>query len=138
MASATDFAASGRISAAQPDTVIFHPHGTTYELRLVTAGRYDGPLNERLQGLIRVTARKLYTVPSGGNFITPIAGPPRIVQGRIRYLDEQLLVVRAGTDVLVELPKTKEAYDLGEGPLAVGRMVNVVVLPGARFEWVKL
>ena len=81
-----------------------------------------------------MAARKIYTVPSGGNFISPIFGPPRIIQGRVRYLDETEMVVQAGVPVIVELPKDENAYDLVRGDLTVSSLVNVVVLPGARFE----
>jgi len=87
-----------------------------------------------VQGTVRVTARKVWTVPSGGNFVSPIFGPPRTIQGRVRSLDERSLVVHAGVPILVELPADEAGYDLVNGPLAVGVMVNVVALPGARFE----
>jgi ribosomal protein S2 len=35
---------------------------------MVTDGRYEGLIDRRVEGLIRVAARKIYTVPSGGNF----------------------------------------------------------------------
>jgi hypothetical protein len=91
-----------------------------------------------VEGQVRVSARKVYTVPSGGNFISPIFGPPRIVQGRVRYLDEKEMVVQAGTSVIVELPADEHAYDLVNGDLTVGSLVNVVVLPGARFEFAEM
>lgn len=134
MSSPTDYPATGKVIAVEPDAMIFAPLNTSYELRLLTVGRYDGPVNERMEGIIRVSARKLYTVPSGGNFISPIFGPPRTIQGRILQLDEKTMVVRAGANIVVELPAADSAYDLGNGPLTVGALVNVVALPGARFE----
>ncbi|MCY2951943.1 MAG: hypothetical protein NTU53_08190 [Planctomycetota bacterium] len=100
--------------------------------------KYAGPVNEAIRCLIRVASREVYTVPSGGSFMTPISGPPQIVQGRIKYLDERQMVVQAGAPVIVELPKADSAYDLACGPLAVGRLVNTQVVPGATFEAVPL
>jgi hypothetical protein len=93
----------------------------------------DVPLNKPVELRIRVQARKVYTVPSGGNFVAPIFGPPKTIQGRVRWADEsgQRLVVHAGVPVLVELPPADSGIDLDEGPITVGRMVNVVALPGA-------
>ena len=130
-----DFPATGRVASADSETVTFLPQNTSYELKLQTPAKYEGPLNARVEGLIRLSARKVYTVPSGGNFIAPIFGPPRIVQGRIKYLDDRNLVVQAGTAVIVELPISDAAYDLVNGPLSVGQLVNVTVLPGAKFEF---
>ncbi|HEV8292608.1 MAG TPA: hypothetical protein VGP94_11825, partial [Tepidisphaeraceae bacterium] len=85
------------------------------------------------EGFIIVSARKIYTVPSGGNFIQPIFGPPRIIQGRVKYLDEKEMVVQAGAPIIVQLPVEEDAYDLASGDLMVASLVNVVALPGARF-----
>ena len=79
-------------------------------------------------------ARKVMTVPSGGNFVVPIFGPPRIVQGRVRYLSADVLVVHAGTNFVVQLPVSDSAFDLSSGPIAMGSMVNATVLPGATLE----
>jgi hypothetical protein len=134
MVSVTDYLAVGRVLRASDDAVVFQPLGTTYELQLATAAKYAGPIDQRIGGLIRAAARKVYTVPSGGNFVVPIAGPMRIVQGRIKYLDETQMVVQAGASIIIELPKSEDAYDLENGVLAMGVMVNATVWPGARFE----
>jgi hypothetical protein len=135
MAKMSDFPAVGVVLEKRADdvSVVFRPRETTYEIEL-GAKNYDGPIGKRVEGYVRVSARKVYTVPSGGNFIAPIFGTPRIVQGRVRYLDEKEMVVQAGTSVIVELPADEDAYDLVSGDLTVGSLVNVVVMPGARFE----
>ena len=79
-------------------------------------------------------ARKIYTVPSGGLFVTPIFGPPRIIQGRIRALDQKSMVLHAGGNITVDFPEDDAAFDLVNGGLAVGKMANVVAFPGATFE----
>ena len=56
------------------------------------------------------------------------------MQGRVRYLDERVLVVQAGAKVIVELPGADSAIDLGEGSITLNRMVNVVAFAGAAFE----
>jgi hypothetical protein len=134
MPSSNDFPARGKVIRVENGAVIFAPSNTTYELKLLTANAYDGPVNHLVDAYLRGNARKLWTVASGGNFIVPIQGPTRIVQGRIRYLDNTSMVVQAGAPFLIALPQADSAYDLNNGPLAVGAMVNCVVLPGATFE----
>lgn len=130
----TTLSASGRVVRVQGDAVVFTPSGTRYEL-LLEAPSYGGPVDRPVRCVLRVRARKVYSVPSGGSFISPIFGPPRIVQGRVRSGDQSSLVVHAAVPIHVELPSIDTAIDLDEGPIAVGKMVNVVCEPGARAEF---
>jgi hypothetical protein len=134
MPAVTDFPARGKVIAIEARIVVFTPENTNYELRLEADGPLDGAqVGVITTGIIRVAARKLWTVPSGGNFIEPIFGPPRKIQGRIRYLDDDQMVVQAGTPIVVALPADPSAYDLVRGPLSVGSLVNVSIFPGATF-----
>ena len=126
-------AARGKITAVNDGVVHFAPSGTNYELHLSAPG-YPGPAGALVAGRIVAAARKVWTVQSGGNFISPIFGQPRTIQGRVRALDERSLVVQAGVPIVVELPAAETGYDLAHGPISVGAMVNIMALPGARFE----
>ena len=126
--------ARGRIIESRPGLAIFQPKGTSYELHLETGNHQLGPVNKPLQGRILVKARKLYTVPSGGNFIAPILGPPRTIQGRVVGITPTQIVVQAGAPVIIDLPSEPHAIDLGSGPIEEGAIVNAVAFPGARFE----
>jgi hypothetical protein len=135
MTTVTVTPARGKILAVEPAGIVFQPVGGNYRLHLQTlGGKTAAPLNTILEGVIRATVRKIYTVPGGGSFVTPIYGPPHIVQGRIVGLDEQSMVVNAGVPFHLQLPAESSAYDLSNGPLAVGALVNVVLIPGATFE----
>jgi hypothetical protein len=136
MPSLADFAARGKVIRVNDDSVVFQPNDTNYELYLVTSGRYDGPVNVPVSARVRATVRKLLTVPSGGAFISPIFGPPRIVQGRVRYAEDSAIVVRAGLPLVLDLPAADHQIDLNNGPMTVGHMINAIVLPGATFELV--
>jgi hypothetical protein len=127
-------AATGKVVRMEGGGIVFNPSGTNYELHL-DVPNYTGPVNVPTRCVIRVKARKVYTVSSGGNFITPIFGPPRIVQGRVRSADPRSLLVHAAVPIHVELPGADTAIDLDEGPITIGRMVNVVCQPGARVEF---
>src|SRR6185295_8092622 len=87
-----------------------------------------------IDAYLRGNARKLWTVAGGGNFITPIQGPSRIVQGRVKYLDNKTMVVQAGAPFIVELPAADNAFDLNNGAIAVGALVNCTIMPGASFQ----
>src|SRR5271167_2436636 len=95
--------AAGKVTAVKDGQVVFNPANTSYELYLKCAS-YAGPLHKPVKGTVRVTARKVWTVPSGGNFIAPIFGTPRTIQGRVRALEQTSMVVQAGTTVVVEVP----------------------------------
>ena len=134
MPSINDFPARGSVKPLTADTLIFLPTGTNYELHLKTTGTEAPAQSRPVEAIIRVTARKVWTVPSGGNFIQPIFGPPRIIQGRVKWLDDRTLVVHAGTDFVVDMPASAQAIDLANGTVQVGAMVNVTALPGATIE----
>ncbi len=131
---ATPFPARGKVTEKRDGGgVVFAAAGTNYELHLA-APAYDGPLDRAITGTVRVTARKIWTVPPGGNFISPVIGQPRTIQGRIVAIDERSIVVQAGLPIVIEFPAADSAFDLANGPLTVGHFVNVMVMPGPRFE----
>jgi hypothetical protein len=125
--------AAGTIASASDGKIVFKPTGTRYSLILACPG-YAGPIGTPVRGVITVLARKILTVPSGGNFIAPIMGPPKTIQGRVRALDPKWMIVQAGTAVRVEFPAEDSCFDLARGPISVGAFVNVVAHSGARFE----
>ena len=114
--------------------VIFAPKDSTYELHLQSGKDYDGPINSPIDLVVRGTARKVYTVPSGGLFVSPIRGTPKILQGRVKSFDEKSMVVNCGVLVTVDLPREAGAVELARGQIAEGTLVNVVLQPGARCE----
>jgi len=127
-----DYPATGKVTGLKNGLVAFSPRDTNYDLHLI--GAYSGVLGAQVKAYVRGKVRKLWTVPSGGNFVTPIFGTPRIVQGRIRHIDGNFVVIRAGLDIIIELPAADDALDLANGGLALGAMINVTLLPGATFE----
>jgi len=138
MASAQDFPARGKVTEVKNGKVIFLPFNTNYEMYLETTRPYDGPIGQQILATIRAKARKVYTVPSGGGFVSPIFGPPRTIQGRALFVDETTVVIRAGVPIVVELPVSDDALDFEAGNLSVGSIVNAVALPGVTFEFRQL
>jgi hypothetical protein len=135
MPSPTDFLTHGKVTAVLNDTtVVFNPRGSNYELHMKTAGKYDGPVGTPIDAILRATARKVWTVPSGGNFIAPIMGPPKIIQGRVKYVGERQIVVHATASFVIDMPTNEDGIDLARGPIMVGAIVNVTAFPGATLE----
>ncbi|HEX4053697.1 MAG TPA: hypothetical protein VHX86_05495 [Tepidisphaeraceae bacterium] len=130
------FLARGKVTQTKDSLIVFQPSDTNYELHLQTVRPYTGPIGQLIDARIRAKAAKVYTVPSGGGFISPLFGPPRTIQGRALQLDDKTVVIRAGVPISVELPKADSAVDLTDGPLTVGSLVNAVALPGATFEFI--
>ena len=128
--------AGGKVIAVRDGKIVFNPTGTNYEIELACPA-YAGPSNKPVQGTIRVTARKVWTVPAGGNFIAPIFGPPKTIQGRVRSIGDGHMVVHAGTPITVELPDEDTVLEMADGPITQGRMVNVTAFPGGTFELAK-
>ena len=135
MHSTTDFPARGHVLEAADQHLVFAPNGFRYQLHLLTRSRYAGPVNGPVNGLVRGIARQLWTIPAGGNFIAPIFGSPRTVQGRLKYLSDTEIVVQAGLSIILQLPQSDIAIDLTNGPLAIGVMINAMVMPGMEFQW---
>jgi hypothetical protein len=133
MTTTTEILAAGKLIATRNGMVVFNPSGTNYELHLVPDGDV-GSMNVPIKAVVRVVARKIWTVPSGGNFIAPILGTPRTIQGRVRALNQGSMLLQAGTIILVEFPTDDSAFDLANGGISVGAMVNVVAQPGARIQ----
>ena len=63
-----------------------------------------------------------------------VSGPPKVVQGMVRYLEERLAVVQAGVSVILTLPAEDTAFDLTSGPVMQGNIINATLLPGGTFE----
>src|SRR5689334_20497364 len=123
MPSSNEFPARGKIIEVRNSIAVFQPAGTNYQIHLELAGDAKPVVSTApVEVLIRADARKVYTVPSGGNFIAPIFGPPKIIQGRVKYADEKTLVVHAGCPIIVRLPDAESAIDLSEGKIRVGNM----------------
>jgi hypothetical protein len=130
------FLARGMVVEAKDSIVVFQPSDTNYQIHLQTSRPYTGPIGQPIDARIRAKARKVYTVPSGGGFISPIFGSPRTLQGRALHVEDRQIIIRAGVPISVELPQPDTAVDLSAGPIGLGSMINVAVLPGTTFEWV--
>jgi hypothetical protein len=141
MSIAIEIAGKGRILRIEKGLVVFAPNNTSYEHHVDASASvhvaHTPPTGKHVLAVIKVKARKVYSVMSGGNFVQPILGSPRIIQGRVKSLDANSLVVQAGAVFHVELPTGDDTIDLHNGDIQVGSLVNVVAFPGATLDIAK-
>ncbi len=92
--------------------------GTNYEntFKVVTTGQ---PLTagEHIRGTIHAPAWKAETVSAGGNYVEPLMGRPRRMQGTVLAADTATneLTVHVGYDVIVKLPDKYRVYQFPVG-----------------------
>ena len=98
--------------------------------------QFDSPtppaLGSNVFGTIHAVARKMEAVSQGGNYVEPLFGRPRRMQGLVlaQRDEHNELVVRVGYDVTVRLPPGQKASDF-----AVGSRVGWDNAAAPRFVW---
>jgi hypothetical protein len=109
---------------------IFAVPGTGYRLTLEVPEGFDAPIGRRIRGRVRGRALRMHRTGAGGNFIEPLDGRPRIVQGTVLAID------LAADEVLMDLvvPIRLEMFEgQSASEFATGEMVNFYMHPGASF-----
>jgi hypothetical protein len=127
--------ARGTLKEAVPATATKPAHvrlafaNTSYVLSLLPTGPVKAQPGEKVFGTISARARRVDTVPSGGQFVEPVIGRPRRVQGRVVAKEGEKIVVDAGVPFHCALTDARQhAADF-----AIGGMVSFDVLDGASF-----
>lgn len=116
----------------KPAYIKFAVPNTSYELHLVPQGEIPvtpGHPAKRLIGTIRVSARRLDTVGSGGRYVEPVMGRPRRVQGTVVQVVGGAVVVDAGVPIHCVLTDERQKPD----EFRPGQFVSCDVLDGATF-----
>lgn len=110
---------------------IFKIPGTQYQLHLGVEDDLDDAVGARVRGRIHGQALRMHHSPAGGNFIEPLEGRPRIVQGTVLAVDPGAheVVVDLVVPIRLAIPE-----DQTTGSFATGDMVNFYMEPGARFH----
>lgn len=126
--------AKGKVSRVDGQTVVFCPQNSTYELHLESPNSAQMLTGKPVEMSISGNARKVYSVGTGGLFISPIIGTPKILQGRVKDVAEGWLTINCGVLVNVKLPTEAGAIELANGQIQAGSLVNVVLFAGASCE----
>lgn len=126
--------ARGVLQEATAVRVIISFPGNDYQLHLTPERPPTTPVGKRIQGIIRGQARRIDTVKAGGQFVEPVMGRPRIVQGRIAEVNPSqngpgTITVHAPMPIVLKVGDLQRADQF-----KVGDSVTTHVLPGATFS----
>ncbi len=112
-------------------TVTMAIPATDYRLQLQLRGDCDAEIGTSVRGQLHVQARRIDRCNTGGQFIDPVVGQPRVVQGRVRTIDAEAneLVVQAKIPIRVQVSDDQCAT-----AFQIGDLVTFAVDPGATFS----
>lgn len=102
---------------------------TSYELHLVPTAPVTSKPGNRIIGTVRVSARRIDEVQSGGRYLEPVFGRPRRVQGTVIAIEPDAVVVNAGVPVWVKPTDARQSA----ANFAVGQFVSFDALDGGTF-----
>lgn len=130
MATDTDVV-SGRLEAVGDGFIELSIPGTSYRLRLAVSDAVAAPIGQRMRGTIHAKALRMHKATAGGLFIEPIAGSPRIIQGRVQRIDEagNRVLMHFGVPMWIDVPSPQKASSFTPGDLA-----NFYVESGTSFS----
>lgn len=108
----------------------FSVPGTQYHLNLDVEDDLSAFIGQRVRGRVHGRALRMHRAAAGGNFIEPLQGRPRIVQGTVLAVDP------SNQEVILDLVvpiRVAMAEDQSATGFATGEMVNFYMEPGTRF-----
>jgi hypothetical protein len=117
-------------TATRAAYIKFAVPNTNYELHLRPTGPIQTPPGKRLIGVIRAQARRIDVVETGGEYIEPVYGRPRRVQGTVLRTEGGAIVVDAGAPIHCTPTDPRQKAD----QFSAGQFVSFDVLDGASFE----
>ena len=106
-----------RLEESGPEGFVVSVPGTEYMLRLHPKGAVHGAPGKRMKGVVFGSAQKFSRAHAGGEFIEPVEGHPRIVQGRVRAIDAESnrVLVQAVVPMWVTPASGQSARDFHAG-----------------------
>ncbi len=123
-------AVRGSLLESHPDRIVLGIPGTDYRLHLNVNRPVDAKVGSHIAGRIEVHARRVDVTHTGGQFIDPVYGRPRNIQGCVveTGLEHPMMVVKAVVPLHVRVRPPQKPSDF-----EVGSIVNFAVDPGAVF-----
>ena len=110
---------------------IFTIPGTQYRLHLAVDDDLEEFVGGRIKGRVRGRSLRMHHSPAGGNFIEPLEGRPRIVQGTVLAVDPNAHEVLVDLVVQIRLCVPE---DQSTASFSTEDMVNFYMEPGASFH----
>ncbi|HVZ94086.1 MAG TPA: hypothetical protein VG797_06210 [Phycisphaerales bacterium] len=125
----TNFA-RGVLGAKEVDHIVFTILGTDYKMHLQPAGAITTQVGKRILGEVRVQARRVDIVKTGGRYIEPVMGRPRRIQGDVIAIDSvsRTITVNATVPIVAKLDDRQNP-----GMFKIGDFVAFDAVPGATF-----
>lgn len=125
--------ARGVLIESTPAKVVVGFPGSDYQLHLTPERPVTTAVGKRVLGIIKAQARRVDQVRTGGQFVEPVMGRPRIIQGRVIEVSPSpngpgTITVQAPMPVILKLGDLQRAEQF-----KVGDLVNTHALPGATF-----
>jgi len=120
-----------RVAATGDGVAEFTVPGTQYRLHLSVEPGFDAAVGRRITGRIHGRALRMHRAGAGGNFIEPLQGRPRIVQGTVLAVDP------AANEVILDLVVPVRVAMMEGQPataFSTGDVVNFYMEPGTRFS----
>ncbi len=114
-------------SAKSASYVTFAVPNTSYELHLLPVGEVKATPGKRLTGVISAQARRIDVVGTGGQYVEPLIGRPRRVQGTVIRTEGAAVVVDAGIPIHCRPTDPRQTAD----QFAQGQLVSFDVMDGA-------
>lgn len=124
------FVATIAETATKPSFVKFSVPNTSYELHLRSSGAITAQPGKKLIGIVRAQARRIDITTTGGQFIEPVMGRPRRVQGTVIAVVNGAVVVDAGIPIHCSPTDARQTAD----QFSQGQFVGFDVLDGATIE----
>ena len=116
-------------TATKPGYIKFGVPNSNYELHLRPVGAVAAKPGGRLIGTIRAQSRRIDIVQTGGEYMEPVYGRPRRVQGTVRTVKDGAIVVDAGVPIHCTPTDARQKAEQFEP----GQFVSFDVLDGASF-----
>lgn len=120
-----------RLESVADGIAEFTVPGTQYRLDLAVDAGLEDRTGRRIRGRVRGRALRMHRASAGGNFIEPLQGHPRIVQGVVLAIDP------AANEVVLDLVvpvRISMHEDQDAGSFSTGDVVNFYMESGTRFE----
>ena len=119
--------------SAADGRVVLRPAATEYALIFDLPAGIACPveIGQRITGSVHARAQKMHVATGGGEFIEPLIGHPRIVQGKVRQSDAaaNALLIEAVVPMWMTVAAGQSASDM-----PIGALVNFYVESGAIFR----
>ncbi len=122
--------ACGVLDDQSPEWIVMRVPGTDYRLRLSVYKPVESPIGKRLVGTIRAAARRIDLVGSGGEFVEPVYGEPRRIQGSVLASDatDQTITIKTCVPITVKVGPGQRSEQF-----PIGAMVSFDALSGTSF-----